>query len=152
MGSSHSAHVLGEKMVRPAHSTVIGTGILIQTARLIVDPCHRYPANVRELSRRNPRRVCVTEQTPRPSRSVHTDFYSPFRFGFDGTTRGLHARTNRSCESDLFNESVEPLPKTVVCDSLGIVHQKTKIVIIYSPLSRLISRRNTTFSFLSELS
>lgn len=80
----------GGKMVHPAQSTVIGTGILIQTARLIVDPCHRYPANVRELSRRNPRRLCVREQTPRPSSFIHTDFHSPFRFGFVGTACGLH--------------------------------------------------------------
>lgn len=78
MSSSHSAHVLGGKMVHPAQSTVIGTGILIQTARLIVDPCHRYPANVRELSRRNPRRLCVREQTPRPSSFIHTDSTVPF--------------------------------------------------------------------------
>jgi len=64
MNSLLSAHAL-RGMVRSAQSTVIGTGILIQTARFIVDPCHRYSANVRELSRRNPRRLCVREQKPR---------------------------------------------------------------------------------------
>lgn len=68
----------GGEMVRPAQSTVIGTGILIQTARLIVDLYHRYPANVRELSRRNPRRLCVREPTPRPSSFIHTEFTLPF--------------------------------------------------------------------------
>lgn len=76
-------------MVRSAHSTVTGTEILIQNARLIADLCHRYPANVRELSRRNPRRVCVrTDASPLSFNTYRLSL--SLSFGLVGTTCGLH--------------------------------------------------------------
>ncbi len=70
--------------------------------------------------------LCVCQRTDALPLSFYTYQFPlslSFRFWWYDL-RTSHARTNHSCESDLFNESLESLPKTAENDSLGIVHPK----------------------------
>ncbi len=136
IGPSHSAHVLGGKN---------------GTSRPFNGCWHRHPDSNRPVNCRSVSSLpsqcervvedksppCVCQRTDASPLSFYTYQFSLslsfWLWWYD--LRTTHARTNRSCESDLFNESVEPLPKTAENDSLGIASslKKMKIFIIYSP-------------------